>query len=129
MAREIMVSEVEGAVRLLQRAERAEVERDQAIAEKDRAYGERNLCVALLARLATMLGWRAGVREHEGPDLGPGWRSVVLVNLPTGQLSWHLPDREADLLEHLPRYVDAWDGHTTEEKHLRMRLFLAAFGA
>jgi hypothetical protein len=89
---------------------------------KDAAYAERNQCVALLVRMALALGWKAGVREHpaEDKDWEDDWRTVVFVDLPTGQVSWHFHDSEKHLLGGLPRYLGTWDGHTTPEKYQRV---------
>lgn len=107
-----------------QDAELAELrlEVDRLRERKDGAYLERNRCVALLARMAVGLGWRAGVREHPAEDTAwePDWRTLVFIDLPTGQVSWHFHDSQKGLLGGLPRYHGAWDGHTTEEKYRRV---------
>lgn len=96
-------------------------------AQKDAAYAERNQCVAALARLALRLGWRAGTASHPAEDTAwePDWRTLVFMDLPTGQVSWHLHDREAPLLEGLPRYGGPWDGHSTDEKYARLAALAA----
>jgi hypothetical protein len=42
----------------------------------------------------------------------PDW-PVLFFELPTGQASWHIQ-----------QHVNAWDGHTTEQKHERIRACL-----
>lgn len=42
-----------------------------------------------------------------------GFRPVVYIELPTGQVSWHMPEH--------PR---AWDGHSTSLKYRRIRQFV-----
>jgi hypothetical protein len=102
------------------------IERDRKIqlleGQKNGAYSERNQCVALLAKMAVAMGLKAGVREHPSEDLAwePDWRTVVFIDLPTGQVSWHFHDSEKHLLGGLPRYVGQWDGHGTYEKYLRV---------
>lgn len=86
----------------------------------DTAYTERNRCVALIARMALVLGWQAGIRPHEGDLFDEGWNNVVMVDLPTGQVSWHYHDREAHLFADLPAYAGRWDGHDTPEKYRRV---------
>jgi len=50
----------------------------------------------------------------------PGW-PVLLVRLPTGQVSWHYSDEDAKkYLSHVPRVTNDWDGHNTEEKYNRV---------
>lgn len=102
---------------------RIEEDRDRYRTRKDGAYEERNRVVALLARIALGLGWRAGVRTHE-PDPDPNWDkewlTVVCIDLPTGQVSWHLHDSQKFLVAGLPKYEGSWDGHDTEEKYRRV---------
>jgi hypothetical protein len=92
-------------------------------AQKDGAYRERDQVVALLARVALALGWRAGLRRHE-PDPDPtwdeDWKNVVAIDLPTGQVTWHFHDSERPLFHSLPAYPAPWDGHDTAEKYRRV---------
>jgi hypothetical protein len=91
--------------------------------QKDGAYLERDQLVALAARMARALGWRVGLRVHEpypDPTWEPDWCNVVLIDLPTGQVSWHYHDSERPLFDGLPPYPSAWDGHSTAEKYLRV---------
>lgn len=85
-------------------------------------YADRDLILALLVRMcAGGAGWSVGV----GPasDAEPGFSNVIYIKTPEGQLSWHFPDSEADLFDGLPDFGTewVWDGHTTEQKHDRMR--------
>lgn len=93
-------------------------------AQKDAAYSERNQCVALIARMARRMGWRVGVAQHPAEDTSweDDWRTILFIDLPTGQATWHFHDSEKGLLEGLSEYVDAkWDGHSTPEKYVRVR--------
>lgn len=92
--------------------------------QKDGAYRERDMCVALMARLAASLGYRVGMGRHEG-EWEDDWRWVVYVDLPTGQVSWHIHDSERDWFD-FPAYPGAWDGHTTEQKYERVLASAAA---
>lgn len=102
--------------------------------ERDAAYTERNQLVAALARIlpktlahrewaipkdAPAIAWLA---EHDPTDAGwdPGWRTIVFIEGPTGQLSWHLHDSDVPLFDGLPRGPNSWDGHTTPEKYERV---------
>jgi hypothetical protein len=79
-------------------------------------YSERNHLVAALSKL-----FPASVEQHVGPEsIDPEWANVVMIDLPTGQVSWHIPEREIYLFAHLQRDVRTWDGHNTEEKYLRL---------
>ena len=93
-------------------------------AHLDSVYQERNLCVALITRLAEMLGYRAGIKEHQGEEWEDDWRNVLFIDLPTGQVSWHLHVSELENFPGLPRYLGEWDGHTTEEKYERVKKFI-----
>jgi hypothetical protein len=89
---------------------------------KDGAYRERNQLAAALARAAIAMGFRAGVGEHPEGDKEwePDWRTILFIDLPTGQLSWHFHDSEWPLLAGLPRYRGDYDGHSTAEKYRRL---------
>ncbi len=93
-----------------------------------RLYDQRAMLTMQLVDLAGELGWPAGYNA-DGPA---GYRWVVYVDLPTGQVSWHLAD---EYLECLfagqpvglgPRYAGGWDGHTRDEKARRVAAFLGA---
>jgi hypothetical protein len=96
---------------------------DEANAQKDVAYRERNQCVAALAKLAQQLGYRVGVAEHDPADKSwdSAWRTIVFIDFPTGQASWHVHDNERSLFADLPPYDGVWDGHSTPEKYRRLK--------
>jgi hypothetical protein len=112
-------------------SEALQVVKASANAAKDTAYSERNMLVAALARTALHLGWRAGIRRHE-PDPDPtweeDWKNVVIIDLPTGQVSWHYRDGERGLFDELPPYAGIWDGHDTPTKYLRLAALFRAAG-
>lgn len=62
----------------------------------------RALVQAHAAGLTAGIGWD----EHGLP----GYRAVVYIELPAGQVSWHLPE-----------HPQGWDGHSTELKYSRCR--------
>lgn len=85
---------------------------------KDGAYSERNNLVAALSKL-----FPASLERHEESDKSweDDWRWIVFINLPTGQVSWHIHDSELPGFNHLHRICGrVWDGHTTEEKYARL---------
>lgn len=84
----------------------------------DAAYTERNCCVSLAARMAIALGYRTGIRCDPAEE--PGWQHIIYLDLPAGQVSWHIPDRELPFFSFLPSYPAPWDGHTTDEKYARV---------
>lgn len=100
-------------------------------AEADHVYTERNRLVAALARFALSepgAFWFAGVGKHQpegDPNWEKEWTNVVFIDTPQGQLSWHVHDRDLPLFEGLPKYLTAWDGHTTAEKYERLARVIA----
>lgn len=72
-------------------------------------YDERNKLVLLMVGAAADAGIPVGFRLDENE---PEW-PVVYFELPTGQVSWHLP-----------RHVREWDGHDTTTKHYRINEWL-----
>lgn len=100
----------------------ARAERDAARAARHDAYGERDRCVAAIAWIAHALGWGAGLGRHPATDTewDRDWMTIVYIDLPTGQASWHIHDSELPLVDGLPPYQRAWDGHTTPEKYARV---------
>jgi hypothetical protein len=83
--------------------------------EADGAYHERNQVVAALAKCFPSGTARTAI---EGWD--PEWHGCVYIDLPTGQVSWHYHDSQADLFAFLPPYTKGWDGHDTPEKYRRL---------
>ncbi len=86
---------------------------------KEEAYYERNRLVAFISKL-----FPACLGMHDISDTlwDAEWRNIVYIELPTGQVSWHLHDNDMIYFEHL-KFDESvvWDGHTTEEKYRRMR--------
>ena len=81
----------------------------------DEAYLDRNLCVQVMARMAQKLGYNVGVKEN-------GDWLILYIDLPTGQVSWHIP--AAELVKALPEYKGQWDGHDLELKRERIIDFI-----
>jgi hypothetical protein len=89
---------------------------DNFQSEPDEAYVDRNLGVQVLALLAMRQGYRIGIRNRE--DDWP----ILYVDLPTGQVSWHIPKDE--IVAFFPDYPGEWDSHDLKEKRDRLRRFL-----
>ncbi len=90
----------------------------------DELYAERDQCVALAAWLAHALGMPVWIGQHEsqpGEMWDDEWRNVVYINLPTGQVSWHIRADELEWFSHIPHGGDSWDQHTPEEKYRRVK--------
>lgn len=102
----------------------------QAVSDGYHTFGElyESRCVLtaaffnLLAKsgVETCKSWR-----HADGELcfGGGW-FVVYANLPTGQISFHYPEKDWERFI-LPETQKgfAWDGHTTSDVHDRILLF------
>lgn len=96
---------------------------ERLIAQKDMAYAERNKCVALIARMSLALGLKAGIGQHTKEDTSweDDWRNIIFIELPTGQVSWHIHDSDVPMFLFLSSYDAPWDGHSTELKYERVR--------
>jgi len=79
------------------------------------AYAERNQIVAALSKL-----YPAGQKKTAIEGWDEAWHNCVYIDLPTGQVSWHIHDREMEQFAHLPPYEGEWDGHDTPEKYRRL---------
>lgn len=93
--------------------------------EQDRrndAYAERNQTVIGLARACLALGLPVFMARHDPADTSweDDWRNLVVIELPTGQITWHFHDSEAHLWSDLPTGERRWDGHGTPEKYRRV---------
>lgn len=75
-----------------------------------RDYDKRNMAIYHAIGHALQCGYRAGIC-HDPAD--PDW-PIAYIDLPTGQVSWHVP-----------AYRTIYDGHSTEEKYGRIDVFVA----
>lgn len=74
----------------------------------DTHYTLRYRLVLDAMHLAQRLNYKVGIRfDSQEPE----W-PIVFIELPTGQVSWHMP-----------QHPIVWDGHSTEEKYARCRAF------
>ncbi len=84
----------------------------------DDAYFDRNQAVMALGRMAQSLGYNVGLKtDPKEPD----W-PVLMIDLPTGQVGWHLPKDE--VVGDWPEYDGEWDGHSLDEKRKRIHAFI-----
>jgi hypothetical protein len=80
------------------------------IKKNDTNYSERYRLVLHAVAYASEVGLSAGFRiDPQEPE----W-PVAYIELPTGQVSWHIPQHDSE-----------WDGHDTEEKYNRVEQFIA----
>ena len=89
--------------------------------QPDEAYLDRNLLVVAFAKLALHRGLPVSVRTSDA-----SW-AIVYVNLPTGQVSWHVPSCTPGLheLQSVAGGLAEWDGHDIEVKRGRLRVWLS----
>lgn len=87
---------------------------------KNDAYTERNNVIALMLRMADALRMNTYMMHHDGADWEDDWRTIVAVDLPEGQCTWHIHDSEVLKFDWLERLHNCWDGHSTEEKYRRV---------
>lgn len=90
----------------------------EVIDDRKNAYRERDFVVCALSKL--LPSWLEQHSESD-PDWDDEWRTIVFVQLPTGQASWHLHDSEVAWFRHLEhKDGNSWDGHSTGQKHQRI---------
>jgi hypothetical protein len=73
-------------------------------------YDNRNLLVYEAIALAQRIGYDAGIRLDPKE---PEW-PVAFIELPTGQISYHVP-----------QHILPWNNHTVEEKELFILEYIA----
>ena len=77
----------------------------------NRAYKERNTSVILSALLAAELGYKSGWGKDGNESWDDEWRTVVYIDLPTGQVSWHMDPETSEIARSLlPLYKGKWNG-------------------
>jgi len=100
-------------------------ETDSEPKDKRDVYRDRNLLA--LAFIAAYAEVRALPQYGWWPDTddvnGEKW-AVVWVNLPTGQVGWHI--RREDVPDGMPMRDPEYDGYTTDEKNDRLRRWFDA---
>lgn len=72
-----------------------------------RAYTERMIAVRLLAIYS---GFPYGVGKDTNESWDDEWRNVVYIDLPSGQISWHIAPNDLHLFADFPPYTKGWDG-------------------
>lgn len=83
------------------------------------AYFDRNQAVlalfALLKQEQITVGWKD---DEEDVNY-----VILFADLPTGQISYHIPRHEIDLKD-WSKYPNHWDLHTTSQKRDRLHAFV-----
>lgn len=81
--------------------------------ETDVVYRERHHVIAHLAAIYP------AVMVLNADQDEPDW-PVLFLELPTGQVSWHIAPADMDLFRHVPIGTTQWDGHDVAEKYRRL---------
>ena len=87
-----------------------EAENSTLRTSKEIAYVERDACIGLLVQFAVKSGISAGT--------APG--NLVIVDLPSGQVSWEYNESESHLFSELPAYQNKIEDMPLEEKYRRV---------
>lgn len=94
--------------------------------QRDNLFIERNILAAMLSKLypSVLAFHSADENGDDGANAYDGY--VVYIQLPTGQVSFHVgPDCRDSWFEHLlMSNIPVWDGHTTDTKWERVVAFL-----
>ncbi len=89
---------------------------------KDFAYVERDRLVCALSKV-----FPSSLERHPDDDKEweNDWRWIVLIDLPTGQATWHIHDSELPWFHFLKlEEGPMWDGHSSHEKYERIHATL-----
>ena len=95
-----------------------EAEIVEAERSKNDAYKERDMLVSGLSKVFPAYLARHSDDDKEWED---DWRWIVYIDLPTGQVSWHIHDSERAWFNHLEVKENKWDGHNTQRKYERLQ--------
>lgn len=87
--------------------------------QKDAAYAERDKCLVLMALMSQRLGLNVGMGIDPKAS-SDEWESVLFIDLPAGQVSWHIHESETHWFYFVGAYDGIWDEHTTDEKYQRV---------
>ena len=85
-------------------------ENEKQIAMREAAFVERDSCVGLLIKLAIKNGLTAGLANG----------NTVVLELPSGQVSWQFEESEEHLFETLPPYTKAVEEVELVEMYTRI---------
>jgi hypothetical protein len=96
---------------------RLEAENSRLRTNTQSTYFERDACIGLIARMAVRLGLKAGCVQRQ-TELGLERR--VVVDLPSGQVSWDYLEAEAHLFEWLPEYPAPVQEQSIQDIYMRV---------
>ncbi len=87
-----------------------EAENQRLITAKETMRIERDACISLLAKLALAQGLTVGATEDNS----------IVVELPSGQVSWKIAESETHLLDGLPVYTQTVQELELQETYTRV---------
>lgn len=85
-------------------------------------YEERNRLVGLAVSVAQEKGLKTGKAEDPEDE---EW-VLIYIDLPTGQVSWHVHRSDLRYFPPMGEYDKPWDGHSTPKKYDRVLDFIRA---
>lgn len=90
--------------------------KDETKEQIDEVYTEKSRLIALLSKI-----FPSKIGLHDDDDCKNDWKHVICINLPSGQISFHIHDSELRFFKHLE--IDPfvkWDRLDTSEKYRRI---------
>lgn len=84
----------------------------------EECYKDRNLLAKTLLKQLYETGFEVGWYEEDSTE--DDW-VVIYAELPTGQISYHIPREDLD--DWIPEKENCYDGHSNEEKRERLEQF------
>lgn len=89
----------------------------------DEMYHERCFLLGCLATMALELGYPSGVMPLPVQQVQiDTWRFVLVIDLPSGQISFPLADDQLPIFGSLPAYRGEWRGYPSkDEQQYRLR--------
>jgi hypothetical protein len=84
-------------------------------------YRERSRLIAFLASR-----FNCSLEPARDCEDDPDFNWVLYVDMPTGQVSWHIADWDLDLFDFVKRNEGrVWDGHDNDEKYKRIKTYIS----
>lgn len=84
------------------------------------AYWERNMLAVLIANLSNAYAVAMSDKEDSGWYVHGEWEGWSrVISIANGEFTFHIPDN-FDVGKYLPQIEPNWDGHTTEEKWIKV---------
>ena len=81
----------------------------------DELYAHRIILFICIMKMNKLISWKSKVHS-DGEPVWKGW-FVAGINLPSGQITYHIPENFWDLLDSIDTLAKApdFDGHTSDD--------------